>query len=113
MFDNVQSARKRLIKFADVEFGEEDANLDYELSRESQTDPTFIRAFYDHPAVKIDDLERARKYLVLGQKGTGKTALLRRLQGDIERLGGLTHFMIFRDEVASREELDKLGNILL
>ena len=81
------------LRFADIEFGEEDANLDYEISMENDTRPTFIKAFYSHPSLRIDDFEKSTKYFVLGQKGTGKTALLRRVQSDVEQAGGLTRFM--------------------
>ncbi len=97
--------------FGNIDFGEEDANLDYEVSIERDSRPVFINAFFSHPSLQLDQLESAHKYIVLGQKGTGKTAVLRKLQQDIEALGGITQFMIFRDEVASREELDKLGAI--
>jgi hypothetical protein len=97
--------------FKDIDFGEDDANLEYEISQRDSKIPIFIQAFFDHPQLNVRDLEDGRRYLVLGQKGTGKTAILRKIQATFERDGGLTQFMIFRDEVASREELDRLGQI--
>ena len=97
--------------FRDINFGEDDANIEYELAKHDGTKPAFISAFYDHPQINFSDIESGRKYLVLGQKGTGKTAILRRIQSILDDKGGLSQFMIFRDEVASREELDRLGSV--
>ncbi len=87
--------------FGDVDFGEDDANIEYEVSRITATTPIFIRAFFYHPQVNLDDFRSAREYLILGQNGTGKTPIPRRLQLEFEQQGNSTQFMIFRDEVAS------------
>lgn len=98
-------------RFGDIDFGEDDANIEYEISNHKKASPIFVRAFYDHPQIHLDDFRTGRKYLILGQKGTGKTAILRKLQQDFHNSGEKTHFMIFRDEVASQEELTRFGKI--
>lgn len=102
---------RRSFKFGDIDFGEDDANLDYEVAQRKSAEPVFIRAFLDYPQLNISDFETGRKYLVLGQKGTGKTAILRKLESNFTRSNALTQFMIFRDEIASKEELDKFGGV--
>lgn len=97
--------------FKDFDFGEDDANVEYEISQRTAGTPIFIKAFVDHPHINIPEFESGRRYLILGQKGTGKTAVLRKLQSVVESLGGCTEFLIFRDEIASREELTKLGEV--
>lgn len=97
--------------FRDIDFGEDDANIEWELSTHNSKIPVFIKAYYEHPLINFDDLINGRRYFVLGQKGTGKTAILRRAQRLFDERGEVTHFMIFRDEVASKEELDRLGTV--
>lgn len=95
----------------DIDFGEDDANIEYEISSHTSKSPIFVRAFFDHPQLNLNDLETGRRYFVLGQKGTGKTAVLRKIEQETKDNGGITKFVVFRDEIASREELDRLGSV--
>jgi hypothetical protein len=94
-----------------VDFGEDDANLDYELAQRRSQEPIFIQAFLDYPQFNLPALKTGEKYLVLGQKGTGKTAILRKIESEFQKAQAITQFMIFRDEIASKEELEKFGNV--
>lgn len=94
-----------------IDFGEDDANIEYEISSRANASPIFIRAFFDHPLISQDEIRSGRRFFVYGQKGTGKTAILRKIDSEIRADGGKTHFFIFRDEVASKEELDRLGAV--
>lgn len=106
-----RTAARNRTTFADIEFGEDDANIEYEISLEKGMRPVFLQAFMDHPQLSLKQLVEGHKYFVLGQKGTGKTAVLRKIQSLATERGDVTSFMIFRDEVASREELDRFGKI--
>jgi hypothetical protein len=97
--------------FRDIDFGEDDANLDFEIALRRDTEPVFIKAFYQHPQINFNAFSDGIKYIIIGQKGTGKTAILRKLSVDLSADGALTDFMIFRDEIASKEELDKFAPI--
>jgi hypothetical protein len=99
------------VSFRQIDFGEDDANLDYEIALRRNDEPVFIRAFYEHPQIDLAAFGKGIKYLITGQKGTGKTAILRKLSSDLARSGTSTEFMIFRDEIASKEELDKFGPV--
>jgi len=101
-----------LITFKDLDFGADDANIEWEVSKHAgHGDPIFIKAFFEHPLFEFSEFRSGRRFFVLGQKGTGKTAVLRKIQAMVEAEGGSTHFMIFRDEVASKDELDRFGSI--
>jgi hypothetical protein len=107
---NNHAARGRLPTFGEIDFGEDDANVEAEIARIKQVEPVFIRAFFDHPSVNLSRFEDGTKFLIHGQKGTGKTAIFRKLQNDLIRSGIRCSFIVFRDEVASKEELEKLSS---
>lgn len=69
-----------VLKLENVDFGAPDANAEFMLGVKSQKNPIFIDAYIAPPLSEIEKFRLGQKFLILGLKGTGKTAILRELQ---------------------------------
>src|SRR5689334_8266986 len=61
-----------------IEFGAPDANQEYSWSLRSKSDPPYWQSFVDDQ-IPVDHFMSGRLWMILGHKGSGKTALLRHL----------------------------------
>lgn len=96
----------KLLKFAAI--GEPDANAEYFLARREKKTPIFIDAYYDNDSLDLGEFKRGTKFILYGQKGTGKTALLRHLEK--ESLAEYkSKFIVFRKEILEEAELSTLA----
>lgn len=87
-----------------IDVGEPDANAEFFLSQKSKSDPLYLKAFFDWDGFALDSLENGQKFILFGQKGTGKTAILRHLQTIMgERYA--TSFIVFRKEIIEEAQL--------
>ena len=88
--------------YKDIQIGEPDANAEFFASLRTQSRAVFLDSFFTIPSLPLSDFESGKKYLVYGQKGIGKTSVLRYLQ-DGENDASV-EFIIFKK--ALLEEID-------
>src|ERR1700743_2083319 len=89
--------------FSKIRIGEPDANAEYFAGLRSKREPIFLDCFFTIPNFPSSQFESGEKYLIYGQKGTGKTAALRYLETSARALG-TTEFLIFKKSFL--EEID-------
>jgi len=68
----------------------------------------FLRAYYEWNSAASGELIRGRKFLLHGQKGTGKTAILRHLENE-SKTTYATEFVVFRKEIVEEAQLAGLA----
>lgn len=91
-----------------IDVGEPDANAEYFIAKRAQTAPMFQRAYYEQSAGFTDGLVTGQKFILYGQKGTGKTALLRHLEYQSQHQYA-TEFVVFRKEIMEEAQLASLA----
>lgn len=84
-----------------IEFGAPDANEEFSWSLKSGLEPPYVNAFVDQE-IPLADFAEGRKWIALGHKGSGKTALLRHLA---HRSPEAAEYIIFRDEIAEEKDI--------
>jgi hypothetical protein len=98
--------RSRTIKrqpFGKIQIGEPDANSEYFAALRGQYKPLFLNCFFSIPHFPEHEFSSGEKYLIYGQKGTGKTSALRYLESQTAS-GGASEFLIFKKSLL--EEID-------
>lgn len=97
--------RRQLFRpFSQIRVGEPDANSEYFSALRGKYKPIFLDCFLDVPDFPISEFETGEKYIIYGQKGTGKTSVLRYLDDRAKKALNSTEFMIFKK--AFLEEID-------
>lgn len=69
----------------------------------------FERAFVPPPMQNLDRFKQHEKFLIYGQKGTGKSAVLRHLEAHSVKAGYRTDYIIFKDNVSEESDLFESG----
>lgn len=95
------------LKYASI--GEPDANSEFFIAKMQQKDPIFIDAYYDDASSDLDEFKKGIKFILYGQKGTGKTALLRNIERSSNNEGYKTNFVVFKKEILEEAELAALA----
>jgi hypothetical protein len=98
-----QAVTANKITINDLRFGDTDARSEI-LSRDVTKKEFFIDSFYVPAKLKVDDFIKGRKYFISGQKGTGKTALLRYINEQLDTQNNLTSFVVFKEQVTERDK---------
>lgn len=93
----------RFPRLSDIRVGEPDANAEYFAALRGRYKPVFLNSYLSIEHLPISELEKGEKFLVYGQKGTGKTAVLRFLQSRCPSSTS-NEFLIFKK--ALMEEID-------
>lgn len=96
-----------VIALSKIDIGQPDANAEYFLAQQAKIEPMYLRAFYDWEGIPTENLEGGSKFILYGQKGTGKTALLRYLKHKCDENYN-TSFVIFRKEIIEEAQLASL-----
>ncbi|KAA0682410.1 P-loop ATPase, Sll1717 family [Roseomonas genomospecies 6] len=94
----------------EIDFGETDANAEWIISLRSNVEPLYVRAW---SAPEINDYGaflKGQKFIITGQKGTGKTAILRYMEREARREGYNTEFIVFKNEIIREAELLKIDS---
>ena len=91
-----------------IDVGETDANAEYFIAKRTSTKPMYVRAYYEADSTFSDDLNAGTKFLLFGQKGTGKTAILRHIEDASQGEYG-TEFIVFRKEIIEEAQLASLA----
>lgn len=89
----------------EIEFGEPDANAEYFMSLRLKNKPMYIRAYHSDDMIDYDSYISGVKFIITGQKGTGKTAVLRYIEDKLLESGYSTEFIVFKNEVIKEAEL--------
>jgi hypothetical protein len=97
------ASKPKFPPFSDIRIGEPDANAEYFAGLRAKKQPIFLDCFLAVPNFPLSEFRTGEKYLVHGQKGTGKTSALRYLE-NLAKNGGETEFLIFKK--AFLEEID-------
>lgn len=95
--------------FKDIDFGEIDANAEHLMALLRRGIPMFERAFVPPPMQNLDRFKQHEKFLIYGQKGTGKSAVLRHLEAHSVKAGYRTDYIIFKDNVSEESDLFESG----
>lgn len=97
---------EKTLKMAAI--GEPDANAEYFLAKKEKKNPIFIDAYYDDQSSDMGEFRSGSKFILYGQKGTGKTALLRHLEKSSTK-DYRTKFIVFRKEILEEAELSSMA----
>ena len=88
--------------YRDIQIGEPDANSEFFASLRTRKRAVFLDSFFNMPNLPLSDFQSGAKYLIYGQKGIGKTSVLRYLQDNA--CDAAVEFIIFKK--ALLEEID-------
>lgn len=94
----------------EIKFGEPDANAEYISSLRSKTRPLYLDAWSTPEVPNFESFETGEKFIITGQKGTGKTAILRHMDYTASLAGYSTEFVVFKNEILREAELLKIDN---
>ncbi len=81
--------------YGEIQIGEPDANAEYFAALRKDEAPIFLNSFLALPHFPEKSFLCGEKYIIYGQKGTGKTSVLRYLES-CSRKQYATEFLIFR-----------------
>ncbi|CDX63291.1 hypothetical protein MPL3365_90002 [Mesorhizobium plurifarium] len=98
--------------FGDIRIGEPDANVEYYSAIKARKTPIFLDTFFAIPNFPWDQFLSGEKFLIYGQKGTGKTAAIRYLESRLKS-EFLTHFLVFRRSFLEESDLHAFSKIPL
>ena len=104
----LEASGASVIALKNIDVGEPDANAEFFLAQRSSDDPMYLQAFYDWEGVSNDALISGKKFILFGQKGTGKTAVLRNLENRL-REDYSTGFVVFRKEIIEEAQLASIA----
>lgn len=93
-----------LPRLGDIRIGDPDANAEFFAALRGKYVPVFLDAYFMMPHFPVEQFKTGEKYIIYGQKGTGKTSTLRyidRLTADVSHRN---EFIIFRKSFL--EEVD-------
>ena len=94
---------RQFLTLGEIQIGEPDANAEYFSALRGKREPLFLDAFLMTPNLPLKEILTGEKYLLHGQKGTGKTATLRYIENQVKESGPV-QFLIFKK--AFFEEID-------
>ncbi len=92
-------------RLGELDFGALGADAEV-VSNNKQKRLIFDAAFVVPPGIDVDQYRRGELYFVTGRKGTGKTALLRYLHSHFDQKNTFSHFVVYRDDIKTREKDD-------
>lgn len=98
----------RTLPLKEIDIGELDANAEYFIAKKLKIRPIFIRAYYDTNFHGAHEFQEGTKFILFGQKGTGKTAILRSMESLAAHVYS-TQFIVFRKEILEEAELSKVA----
>ena len=98
--------------FSQIRIGEPDANAEYFAGLRGRYRPIFLDCFFTIPNFPTAEFETGEKYLIYGQKGTGKTAALRHLAAQAGS-SAQTEFLIFKKTFLEEIDVQEFGKLPL
>lgn len=88
-----------------IDFGATDANAEFVIAQKAHSTPVFLDAYVAPPLSDLAGFRRGQRFVLLGLKGTGKTAVLREIQNKATTAGRSVQFLIFRNEILEEKDL--------
>lgn len=101
-----------ILSLGDIQIGEPDANAEYFSALRGKREPLFLNAFLMTPHLPMKEIFSGEKFLLHGQKGTGKSATLRYVEAQIKSQCS-TEFLIFKKAFIEEVDLQSFANIPL
>lgn len=101
-----------LLTLGEIQFGEPDANAEYFAALRGHRQPLFIHSFLMTQNFPWKELLSGEKFLLYGQKGTGKTATLRYLENEVKDSGPV-QFLIFKKAFIEELDLQQISSVPL
>lgn len=95
-----------------IQIGEPDANAEYFAALRGKREPLFLNAFLMTPHLPLQELLSGEKFLLHGQKGTGKTATLRYVERETSKTAAV-EFLIFKKAFVEEMDLQNFAKIPL
>lgn len=103
---------REFLELKDIQIGEPDANAEYFSALRGHREPLFLNAFLMTPHLPLNQLLSGEKFLLHGQKGTGKTATLRYIERRVRETGPV-EFLIFKKAFIEEIDLQAFAKIPL
>lgn len=97
-----------LLALKNIDVGEPDANAEHFLAQKAKGEPMYLKAFFEWEGISNNNLLEGSKFILYGQKGTGKTAVLRHLH-EVLKEKYLSSFIVFRKEIIEEAQLAGLA----
>ncbi len=102
--------RMKQANIQDIEFGAIDARHEI-LARDPDKRRLFLESFVIPLSFKMSDVRSGERYIIVGPKGSGKTAFLRYVQHTLDaEEGSRSRFIVFRDDVTAQDR-DKIATL--
>jgi Cdc6-like AAA superfamily ATPase len=98
--------------FSTIEIGEPDANVEWYNAKRRGATPIFIDTFLALPHFPWAEFEEGNKFLIFGQKGTGKTAAIRYLETKMASRSE-TEVIVFKKTFNEEADLHQFSKIPL
>ncbi len=98
-------------KLSRIKIGEPDANSEYFSAAKTKTSPIFLDCFFSLPQFPVEEFLTGEKYIIYGQKGTGKTSTLRYIDSVLKKDGAETDFVIFKKSFLEEIDLADFGKL--
>lgn len=102
----------RFLTLGEIQIGEPDANAEYFSALRGRRQPLFLNAFLMTPHLPLNEILAGEKFLLHGQKGTGKTATLRYIENRV-RDNGPVEYLIFKKAFIEEIDLQSYAKIPL
>ena len=96
------------MEIREIDIGEPDANAEYYIAQKTEKKPLYLRAFYEWEGGVTREISEGSKFILFGQKGTGKTAILRHLESTTSD-SAPTSFIVFRKEIIEEANLANIA----
>ncbi|MFD2233350.1 P-loop ATPase, Sll1717 family [Phaeospirillum tilakii] len=89
----------------DINFGDVDAKNEI-LKQNRSGERVFFETFLIPERISVDDITSGRKYIILGLKGTGKTALLRYINDMCIGRGCISEIILFKSHISEEDRIN-------
>ncbi|WP_375549719.1 hypothetical protein ABWI01_04900 [Oceanicaulis alexandrii] len=86
------------VKISELNLGQIDSRREYEKDRNY-----FIKSFVEPDSINMDTISNKQNFIIIGKKGSGKTAVLLNKMDKMNSLGYATSFVSFYDELTPEE----------
>ena len=103
---------RHALTLGNIQIGEPDANAEYFAALRGRRQPLFINAFLMMQNFPMNQILTGEKFLLYGQKGTGKTATLRYIENEVLNSGPV-QFLIFKKAFIEEMDLQQISTIPL
>lgn len=94
-----------------IVIGEPDANSEYISASRSGKSPVFLDNYLVLDSFPEEELKKGVKYIVYGQKGTGKTAALRYIESLLQKQRFETEFVIFKKTILEETDIQDFASV--